>query len=107
MSWTEFAIVLICCSLTIFICRVAPLIILKGREIPERLSQALCLIPPAAFAALVSNDLFAPGMFDAGLWPAAAVLIAALVVVVVAVKTRSLIGSALTGVVSYALLLLI
>jgi branched-subunit amino acid transport protein len=59
----------------------------------------------AAFSALVANDLFTPGMFAAGLWPAAMPLVAAAVVVVVAWKTRSLVWCAVAGVVVYAILL--
>ncbi len=107
MSWDEFWIVLIVCALTMLACRVLPLFLLKGRELPPMLSRALGFIPPAAFAALVANDLLTPGMFAGGLWPAAVPLIAALCVVVVACKTRSLLWSAVAGVVSYALLTLI
>ena len=46
-------------------------------------------------------------MFAAGLWPAAVPLAAALVVVAVAVKTKSLLWSAVAGVVAYAVLLMI
>lgn len=107
MSWEEFWVVLVACALTMLACRVLPLFLLKGRELPPMLSRALGFIPPAAFAALVANDLLAPGMFAGGLWPAAIPLVAALCVVVVACKTRSLLWSALAGVVSYALLTLI
>lgn len=107
MSLTDFFIVFACCAVTMLICRVVPLFLLKGREMPETVSRALGFIPPAAFAALVANDLLTPGMFDAGLWPAAAPLIAAAVVVVVGLKTKSLLGCAVTGVVAYALLLMI
>ena len=79
MSWEQFWFVLIGCVLAMWACRVIPLFLLKGRELPPRLAQALGFIPPAAFAALVANDLLNPGMFDAGLWPAAAPLVAALV----------------------------
>lgn len=88
-------------------CRVIPLFALKGRSLPEGIERALGYIPPAAFAALVANDLLTPGMFDAGLWPAAAPLIASLAVVVVAVKSKSLLWSAVTGVAAYALLTLL
>ena len=71
------------------------------------MERALGFIPPAAFAALVANDLLAPGMFDAGVWPAAAPLVAALAVVVVAWKTKSLLWCALTGVAAYALLMML
>ncbi len=107
MSWTEFAVILACCALTILACRVLPLFLLKGRELPETAKRALNLIPPAAFAALVANDILNPGMFDAGLWPAAAILVASLCVVVIAIKTKSLLWSAVGGVAAYALLLAI
>lgn len=107
MSWGEFWIVLVVCALTMLACRVLPLFLLKGRELPPRLSRALGFIPPAAFAALVANDLLTPGMFADGLWPAAVPLVAALCVVAVACKTRSLLWSAVVGVASYALLTLI
>ena len=107
MSWEEFWVVLVVCALTMLACRVLPLFLLKGRELPPMLSRALGFIPPAAFAALVANDLLAPGRFAGGWWPAAIPLVAALCVVVVACKTRSLLWSALAGVVSYALLTLI
>ena len=83
MTWAEFWVVLACCALTMLACRALPLFLLKGKQLPDAVSRALGFIPPAAFAALVANDLLAPGMFDAGLWPAAAPLVAALVVVVV------------------------
>lgn len=107
MSWTEFWIVLVCCAITMLACRVLPLFILKGKELPPAMERALSFIPPAAFAALVANDLLAPGMFDAGLWPAVIPFIAGLAVVLVALRTKSLLWSAVTGVVAYALLLLI
>ncbi len=154
MSWQEFWIIFVCCALTMLACRVLPLFLLKGKELPDGLNRALGFIPPAAFAALVANDLLAPGMFAEGLWPAAipfakgkelpdglnralgfippaafAALVAndllapgmfaeglwpaaipfaaAICVVVVALKTKSLLWSALTGVAAFALLLLI
>lgn len=107
MSWEEFWLIFISCSLTMLACRVLPFFLLKGKELPGGARRALNLIPPAAFAALVANDIFNPGMFDGGIWPAAAVLIASVFVIIVACKTRSLVWSAITGVVAYALLLLI
>lgn len=107
ITWTGFWIVFGVCALTILACRVLPLFVLKGRDLPPRVAEALGFIPSAAFAALVANDLLTPGMFDAGLWPAAAPLLAALVVVVVARLTKSLVWSAIAGVVAYALLSMI
>ena len=105
ITWTEFWIVFGTCAITMLACRVLPLFLLKGRELPARVSEALGFIPSAAFAALVANDLLSPGMFDAGLWPAAAPLIAALAVVVVARISKSLLWCAVAGVVVYALLM--
>lgn len=104
MTWGSFSVVFLCCLVTMLICRVAPLFMLKGRSLPEGVERALGFIPPAAFAALVANDLFTPGMFDAGLWPAAAPLLSAVVVALVAVKTKSLLWCAVSGVAAYALL---
>lgn len=107
MSWTEFWIILITCAITMLACRVLPFFLLKGRELPSTAKFALNLIPPAAFAALVANDILTPGMFANGIWPAGAVLVASLIVIVVAVKTKSLVWCAVVGVVAYALLLMI
>ncbi len=106
MSWTEFALVGFACAVTILICRVVPVFVLRGRDLPGWLSQALNFIPPAAFAALIANDLLSPGMFDAGLWPAAIPLVATLAVIAVALKTKSLVWCIIVGVGCYGLLLL-
>lgn len=100
-------IVFACCAVTMLVCRVVPLFALKGRELPEGVQRALGFIPPAAFAALVANDLLSPGMFAAGLWPAAAPLLASVVVVAVALKTKSLLWCAVSGCAAYALLTLL
>ncbi len=105
LSFADFSILLISCSLTILVFRTVPLMVLRGRELPAGLSRALGFIPPAAFAALVANDLLSPDMFDSGLWPAVVPLIAALCVVPVAVKSRSLVWSIIVGVGVYAFLL--
>ena len=107
ITWTQFWIIFVTCALTMLACRVLPLFLLKGRQLPARVEEALGYIPPAAFAALVANDLLTPGMFDAGIWPAAAPLVAALVVVVVARLTKSLLWCAVAGVIAYALLLMV
>ncbi len=107
MSWTEFALIGLACAVTILVCRVVPVFVLRGRDLPGWLSQALNFIPPAAFAALIANDLLSPGMFDSGLWPAAIPLISALAVIVVALKTKSLVWCIVVGVGCYGLLLLI
>ena len=107
MSWGDFLIVFGCCAVTMLACRVIPLFALKGRSLPEGVERALGFIPPAAVAALVATDLLTPGMFDAGLWPAAEPLLAAVAVIMVSVVTKSLLWSAVTGVAVYALLSMI
>lgn len=107
MSMTDFLLVYGCCLASILVCRCVPILVLKGRQLPDRVTEALGLIPSAAFAALVANDLFKPGMFDAGIWPGALPLVAAGAATVVAVRTRSLIWTAAAGVSCYGLLLLV
>lgn len=107
MSWTEFALIGLACAVTILIFRVVPMFALRGRDLPGWLSQALAFIPPAAFAALIANDLFAVDMFDAGLWDGVMPLIAALIVIAVAIKTKSLVFCIIVGVGSYGLLMLL
>ena len=101
MTTTQFFIVWGLCLLTMLASRVLPIFILQGRQLSEGLTAALELIPPAAFAALVANDLFSPDMFDDGLVIGIIPLLAAAIVVVVARRTRSLIICAVVGVIAY------
>ncbi len=105
MSWTEFAIIFSTTLAAMVVCRVLPAFVLKGKQLSQNLQTALNLIPPAAFAALVANDIFTPGMFDAGFWPSAIPLVACLCVIVIAKKTKSIIICCLAGIGIYALLL--
>jgi branched-subunit amino acid transport protein len=104
MTWEDFWIITIGCTLAMWACRVIPLFLLKGKQLPPRVAQALGFIPPAAFAALVANDLLNPGMFDAGLWPAAIPFVAAVAAALVAVKSKSLLWTAVAGCAVYAAL---
>jgi branched-subunit amino acid transport protein len=105
MSWTEFAILGVSCAITILIFRTVPLMALKGRNLPGWLSNALGFIPPAAFAALIANDLLSPTMFDAGLLIGLVPLIATACVIPVAIKTKSLVWCIVVGIGVYAALL--
>ena len=107
MSLTEYLIVFSSCALTILLCRVVPLFLLKGRELSDSTQRALELIPPAAFAALVANDLFKPELFAQGIWDGIMPLIAALFVMLVALKTKNLLVCVIVGVAAYILLMLI
>lgn len=107
MSWGDFFIVLVCCAATIMAFRVVPIFALKGRELPAGAVRMLNLIPPAAFAALVANDLVSPGMFEGGFWPDAIPFIATALVLVTGYKTKSLVWCIVVGVGSYALMTLL
>ena len=99
MSQSDFLVFYLCVLGVILACRCVPLFALKGRELSPRVSDALSLIPPAAFAALVANDLFDPtaGLSIPG-------IVSALIVAIVAKRTGSLIWCALVGMGAFALL---
>ena len=99
MSASDFLAFYACALSVMLAFRCVPLLALKGRQLSPRASEALALIPPAAFAALVANDLFDP---VAPLRPAP--LAAAALVALVARRTGSLIWCAVTGMVAYATL---
>lgn len=107
MSTSSFLIIYLCCLVTMLLCRCVPLLALKGRTLPDNLVRALNLIPPAAFAALVANDLFSPGMFDAGMWQGLMPLAAAVLTMVVGYLRKSLVLCIVVGVGSYALMMLL
>lgn len=100
MSSADFLVFYAIVLAVILACRCVPLLALGDRQLPPRVSEALALIPPAAFAALVANDLIDPA---AGVsWEA---LLAAALVAVVGRLTRSLVWCALAGMLAYAALL--
>ena len=107
MSTSSFLIIYLCCLVTMLLCRCVPLLALKGRTLPDNLVRALNLIPPAAFAALVANDLFSPGMFDAGLWQGLMPLAAAVLTMAVGYLRKSLVLCIVVGVGSYGLMMLL
>ena len=82
-------------------------VVVRGRTLSPRVTEALGYIPPAAFAALVANDLVSPGAFDAGLWPGLVPWIAAAGVAAVAIKTKSMLWCCVSGIVLYIVLSLI
>lgn len=107
MSWTDFAIITVAVATTMLICRVVPVFALKGRTLPANAVRLLNLIPPAAFAALVANDLIMIDSWATGPWPALIPWISAALVFVTGYVTKSLVWCIVVGVASYALLMLI
>mgnify|MGYP000892342001 CR=1 FL=1 len=77
MPVNEFLVLWLSSWAAIAFFRIAPAFALRGRTLSPRITEALGYIPPAAFAALVANDLVSPGAFDAGPWPALVPWIAA------------------------------
>ena len=94
MDVTSFLIIFGVCLACMLACRCLPIFLLKGKQLPERFVRALNFIPPAAFAALVTNDLFDPAKI--ALWGMP--LLAAAVVLVVGAKTKSMAACIVVGV---------
>ena len=70
MSWFDFAIITASVAITMLACRVIPVFALKGRTLPSNAVRLLDLVPPAAFAALVANDLIVLDSWgDGACWP--------------------------------------
>lgn len=107
MSWTEFGIIALSVIVTMLICRVVPMFLLKGRELPESITRALNLIPAATFAALIANDLFSTDMFTGGLWQGSIPLIAAILVFIAGYIKKSLVLCIVIGVVSYGVMMIL
>lgn len=105
MSTTSFLVIYLCCLVTILACRCIPLLALKGRQLPMSVVRGLNLIPPAAFAALVANDLLSPAMFADGLWTGLMPLVAAALTMVAGYLRKSLVLCIVVGVGSYALMM--
>ncbi|GBF76773.1 branched-chain amino acid ABC transporter [Paenibacillus sp. 598K] len=93
-------------ALVTFLPRVLPLMLLSRIAIPEWGMRWLSYVPIAVMAALVAQELFIEGGKFAAL-STNVELIAALPTFWVAVKTRSLLGTVVTGVVSLMLLRLL
>lgn len=107
MPVNEFLVLWLSSWAAIAFFRIAPAFALRGRTLSPRVTEALGYIPPAAFAALVGNDLISPGAFDAGLWQGLIPWIAAAGVVAVAIKTKSMLWCCVSGIAFYIVLSLI
>ena len=109
MPWSEFLIIFAICAGSIILFRVVPMIALAGRELSSGVETALSYIPVAAFAALIANDLFKPDVWAtaASPWVVLMPFLAAIPVVICAVKTKSLALCIVVGCGTYALLMLI
>lgn len=107
MTINEFLLIWAVSSAEIATCRVLPALVLRDRPLSNRITEALGYIPPAAFAALIANDLYSAQASAIGLWANVMPLIASMAVLLVAKKTRSMIWCCIAGVASYIVLGLI
>ncbi|WP_310833109.1 AzlD domain-containing protein [Paenibacillus pedocola] len=102
----DIFLIILGAALVTFIPRVLPLMLLSRITIPEWGMRWLNYMPIAVMSALVAQELFV----DEGRFAALSTnveLIAALPTFWVAVKTRSLLGTVVTGVLSLMLLRLL
>ncbi len=105
MRWLDFWIVLGITAVCNAAFRIVPLYTLIKKRLPEKVQQALHLIPAACFAALVANDLFDPAAWTSGIsFQSLMPLLAAIPVVGVSLYKPSLFLAVLTGVGFFALL---
>ena len=105
MRWPDFWIILCITALCNAAFRIVPLYTLIKKQLPEKVQQALQLIPAACFAALVANDLFDPAVWSAGISFSAMIpLLSAIPVVGISLYKPSLFLSVLVGVGCFALL---
>ena len=107
MTINEFLLIWVVSSAEIATCRVLPALVLRGHPHSYRITEALGYIPPAAFAALIANDLYSAQASVTGLWANIMPLIASMAALLVAKKTRSMIWCCVAGVASYIVLSLI
>lgn len=102
----EIFFIILGAALVTFIPRVLPLMLLSRISIPEWGMRWLSFVPIAVMAALVAQELFVTDGRFAGL-STNVELIAALPSFWVAVKTRSLLGTVVTGILALMLLRLL
>ena len=107
MQVADFLVILLGSAVLMVVCRVVPLVALRGRQLPPTVVRALGFIPPAAFAALVANDLFQPASFAPGSLTWVPSVVAAAAVAVVGVKTKSMAWCIVVGVAAYAVVSLL
>lgn len=103
ISSNEFFILLVCLVAAMAASRILPLMLLKGRKIPRIAARMLSLIPPAAFAALVVNDVTSPYFQAHDSCAFLVALLAALCVGITAYFKRSIVLCAVVGLLAYIL----
>ncbi len=100
MSAIDYLLLVICMGVVTYLPRMLPLVTFSRRKLPAWFVEWLELIPPAILSALIAPTLFAqsaPRMFILG----KVELLAALPTLAFALKTRSLAGTVVVGMLCY------
>ena len=105
VSWT-ILIIIIGCAFVTFVPRVLPLMILSQLELPTWLIRWLKNVPVAVMAALLAQELLLSNnqfsIMDNGLK-----ILAAIPAFIIAILTKSLLGTVMAGVITMMILRLI
>ena len=105
VSWT-ILIIIIGCALVTFVPRVLPLMILSQLELPKWLIRWLKNVPVAVMAALLAQELLLSNnqfsLMDNGFK-----ILAAIPAFIIAILTKSLLGTVMAGVITMMILRLI
>ena len=100
MNSRDFLLLMLAMGAVTYLPRMLPLVVLSRRALPNWFAEWLELIPVAILSALIAPTLFAhsdPRLFTLG----KAELLAALPTLLCAVKTRSLAGTVIVGMLCY------
>ena len=100
MSWQDFWLLMLAMGAVTYLPRLLPLVMLSRRTLPAWFAEWLELVPAAILSALIAPALFAhsvPRLFTLG----KVELLAALPTLLCALKTRSLAGTVVTGMLCY------
>jgi branched-subunit amino acid transport protein len=103
MTGRDYCLLVLAMGAVTYLPRLLPLALLSGRQLPCWFAEWLELIPAAILAALLWPTLFTTGT-PPTLVLGKAQLLAAMPTLLVAVSSRSLAGTVLTGMASYWLL---
>lgn len=100
MSSRDYILLVLAMGAVTYLPRMLPLVVLSRRKLPGWFAEWLELIPPAILSALIAPTLFA-GSSPRALSLGKAELLAAIPTLLFALKTRSLAGSVVVGMLSY------
>lgn len=100
MSAADYIFLIVCMGAVTYLPRMLPLVVLSQRRLPSWFTEWLELIPVAILSALIAPTLFAtadPRSLSLG----KPELLAAVPTLIFALKTRSLAGTVVVGMVCY------